>query len=718
LVSLTVTGSATVEAGGGIVTDNSGSSAGSGSGAGHGFGVSPYYPCSGAGYGGYGGSIAGGAVLGGSAYASIIAPTANGSGGGNYSATSIGGSGGGAIRLTVNGALSVDGRISANGGNGSGAGGGGGSGGSVWLTVGTLAGAGSITANGGNGVDAVGGGGGGGRIAISYTANDFVGQMTAYGGSGYAYGGAGTIYTKANSQSVGQLLVQNGAAGAETPLSTAYGAPGQPFNVTIGNDATLCQQANFPQLNNLTIASGGTLTASANLSTLDLLVFSNLDVQPGGAIAVDGQGYSDYSSGAGPGAGLSADGDGSGAGYGGAGGASPWQAGGVSYGSASQPVDFGSAGGVGGGPFPGGAAGGGAIQLSVGGILTVDGRISAEGQPGLQDDSGGGSGGSLWITTGTLTGGGQFAADGGAGELYGGGGGAGGRIALYSGANAFFGQATAGGGGGYSQGSAGTFYLNSIPALQVISNSPVGLVNSGVNSVTLWFNDAPNPNAFPASAIALSTPDGPLPSSAFSISMLSSASYLVTFPLQTAVGQYVLTVGPGINDLYGHPMSQAFTGTFTVSLPVIQGSVTDTNGQPVPGVLLQATGLSSTTTDTNGNYALGFTPGASFTVTPSLGSLVILPGSMSYTNVTSSVSNQNYVAVATAAASLTGGVSTTNIVLNWLGLPGVSYQVYTSPDLVNWTPIGAALAGSNAPAQWVFAPTNSGPQYFCVLSSY
>ncbi len=106
---------------------------------------------------------------------------------------------------------------------------GGGSGGSVWLTVGTLAGAGTISANGGmgNGFGLWGGGGGGGgRIAIQYGVNLFFGTTSARGGSGSAWGGAGTIYTKANSQSWGQVLVDNGGqAGTNTTLGPLPPAP-------------------------------------------------------------------------------------------------------------------------------------------------------------------------------------------------------------------------------------------------------------------------------------------------------------------------------------------------------------------------------------------------------------------------------------------------------------------------------------------------------------
>src|ERR1039458_8985513 len=98
-------------------------------------------------------------------------------------------------------------------------GGGGGSGGSIWLTVGALSGAGFITANGGSGVDAVGGGGGGGRISISYNNNSFAGPVSAYGGGGANWGGAGTVYLKTNSQSYGQLTLDNGG---NTGINTTF----------------------------------------------------------------------------------------------------------------------------------------------------------------------------------------------------------------------------------------------------------------------------------------------------------------------------------------------------------------------------------------------------------------------------------------------------------------------------------------------------------------
>ena len=475
----------------------------------------------------------------------------------------------------------------------------------------------------------------------------------------------------------------------------------------------VCPQSSFPVLSNLTINAGGRLTSLSGQSNLDLVVLANVDIAAGGAIVVDANGFAQAS---GPGAGQSVGGSGSGAGYGGLGGASATAApGGTNYGSAQQPVDQGSGGGFGSGPLYGGSEGGGAIRLNVGGVLTVNGLLSANGDWGLQDNSGGGSGGSIWVTAGTLVGNGQITADGGEGELYGGGGGAGGRIALYSQANVFAGQVSVIGGEGDFQGANGSiFYSTNLP-LQVLSHTPVGIVSNGVSFVDLFFNGAPNPASFSGTDVSFMTPNGPLDPGTFTISMLSSSSYQVSFPLQTAVGNYTFTVGTNINDLYGQPMSQVYTGAFTISLPVIQGTVTDTNGQPVSGILIQPDGgLSATTTATNGNYALGILPGWSGTVVPSGGNFVFAPGSLVYTNVTTSISNQNYVAAITIAPSVSAGLQTTNLMLNWFGISGVTYQLYSSTNLVDWLPYGDPFPGTNGPVVLPVPTTDDPARFFQV----
>ena len=149
-------GNITIDAGGVISMDRAGSTAHSGLGAG-----ANGSNAGGGGHGGYGG---GNPVNSGQAYDSMRSPISIGSAGGNYtgSPAGTGGSGGGVLaNISVSGLLTVNGRLSANGGDG-GYNSGGGAGGSLsFSSINTLAGSGVISANGGAG-NGLGGGGGGG----------------------------------------------------------------------------------------------------------------------------------------------------------------------------------------------------------------------------------------------------------------------------------------------------------------------------------------------------------------------------------------------------------------------------------------------------------------------------------------------------------------------------------------------------------------------------
>jgi hypothetical protein len=90
--------------------------------------------------------------------------------------------------------------------------------------------------------------------------------------------------------------------------------------------------------------------------------------------------------------------------------------------------------------------------------LRVDGSVSADGANGVKSNSGGGSGGSIWLNVQSLTGTGSLSANGGAGEPGQGGGRGGGRISIQYASNSFFGTVVAHGGNGYVAGGAGTIY--------------------------------------------------------------------------------------------------------------------------------------------------------------------------------------------------------------------------------------------------------------------
>ncbi len=185
-----------------------------------------------------------------------------------------------------------------------------------------------------------------------------------------------------------------------------------------------------------------------------------------GSLTADGAGYPKDT---GPGAPSHRRAGGS---YGGRGGV-PWD--GTPrepYGDWHAPVDLGSGGGTYGGD---GGSGGGAIRLSVSGLLTVDGTLSAHGGSGVSN-GGGGSGGSVWLKAGTLAGSGFVGADGGpTGNVATGGGGGGGRIAFHAHQNYFAGIVRASGQPSLNPGRSGTFNFPFSAGVDLVIEADIAL---------------------------------------------------------------------------------------------------------------------------------------------------------------------------------------------------------------------------------------------------
>jgi hypothetical protein len=422
---------------------------------------------------GDGGMGLGGAPAGQAVEATIYWPDIRGGPGGAGSGSSAAPvPGGGAISVNLPfGTLELDGVLSANGASCTNGWGGGGAGGSIWLAVSVLSGHGAIMANGGAGSLPNGGGGGGGRVWIEAQSNSFSGTISACGGLGYVPGGAGTIITTGRGfPQCPQLVIDNhGLIGAETSvggansfagLTVANGAYFKPFGAVYATD--------------LIVESNAVIDVFTNR---DITVAGDAQILATGAIIANGDGWDADT---GPGAGMtSSNFTGSGGGYGGAGGASQGgAAGGATNGTPETPAAWGSGGGVLFGKVPGLSQGGGAIGLNVGGVLTLDGAISVNGDDAVYPGSGGGAGGSVWLTTGSLVGNGLISADGGSGQGGVGGGGGGGRIAIYSPSNNFAGSITVKGGGGFEAGGQGSIYISTNTAaaeIETVSLSDVSI---------------------------------------------------------------------------------------------------------------------------------------------------------------------------------------------------------------------------------------------------
>jgi hypothetical protein len=699
---LTISGNATVESGASLLADGSGYAAGQGPTPGRSWSSGSTY-AGGGGHGGYGGAGGIYQASGGLSSGSISQPNTGGSGGASFTS---GGAGGGAVQMTVNGTCRLDGAISANGLGAAGLGGGGGAGGSIRLTAGQLTGAGRISANGGSGDAPLGGGGGGGRIAVYCGTNDFTGPITSYGGSGANRGGAGTIWLACSNQPPAQLVLDNGGwPGADTPFSSLGEAA-----LSVGGGARAVPVLTDDFVPSLRIAADGVLTTSNGMGVLKLAVLGDAVIASGGSVAMDGRGHAQM---VGPGAGQTVANLGSGAGYGGAGGATLTADGGVTYGSAERPVDPGSGGGLGWGPLAGGSEGGGAIRLTVGGTLTVDGRITADGNDGWQDNAGGGSGGSVWVEAGALAGAGAISADGGMGELFYGGGGGGGRIAIYQRTNGFTGSLSALGGEGAAWGEDGSLLLSTnLSAAIALSHSPMGTLTWAVDAVAVQFDGPISPASISAADFILNTPVGPLEASNVTIQVLSSGRVQFNFPPQNTPGDYQITVGPDIENLFGQPMLAAYTGQFTLAQPVISGVITNLDGTPAPGVTLQPDGgLPAVVTGADGAYALPVLPGWTGTVTPLLAGFAFVPGTRTFTQLNASLADADWLMVETISPTVTLRLTGANLLMTWPGIPGVTYSPLWSTNLVQWEELGVSLPGTNGPMQMVI-PLGTDPQSY------
>lgn len=705
---VTLSGDATVRQGGRIVADGTGFGAGQGTGAGSPYTAGLVY----AGGGGHGGNGAAGGdprATGGSATGSFVLPFLRGSGG---APAASGGAGGGALRLNLTtGTLLLEGSLTANGAAPTGSGGGGGAGGSLWISARTVTGAGVIAANGGPGDAPLGGGGGGGRIAIYCATNDFTGPITAYGGDGANRGGAGTILLQYPSQS-GQLVLDNGGwPGADTPFAS-LGA--QALTVLGGAQAVPSATANLVQT--LRVGPGGRLTSASGQSVLALAVSGDAVIESGGSVTMNGRGYGQMS---GPGAGESADGLGSGAGHGGAGGSVPGATGGATYGVAETPKLPGSGGGLGWGSASGGSDGGGAIRLSVGGTLTVAGTVAANGNDGWQDNAGGGSGGSVWLEAGALAGAGSITTDGGWGELWWGGGGGGGRVAIHARTNDFTGWLTAAGGDGAARGEAGSVFLGTdFAAPTVLAHSPTGLLLRAVASMDVEFDQVLAPGSIASADFALHAPVGAPPVTDFTAQLLTSRSVRVTFPAQNTPGDYELVVGPGLENVLGQPMAAAYRGAFTLGQPVLSGIVTNLAGAPLSGVTLQPSGgLPGVTTGSDGTFALPVLPSWSGTVTPALGSLVAVPAARSFTEVTAAQTGADFLLVESITPALALSRQGSAVFLTWLGVPGVTYQLHASTNLLQWEATDRTVVGTNGPMRFALLMGEEPQRFFRLLAT-
>lgn len=230
---------------------------------------------------GLGASHGGEAGVNGVTYGSILNPLSYGSSGhgdNDYYA------GGGVISLTVNGTLTLDGDISADGYgyNSTDSCFGASSGGSVNLIAGALAGTGTVSADGGSAADC--GSGAGGRIRCKIRSgswDDSTVTFSAFGGSGYAAAystaGAGTVLLQdaADDEKTAGTVVISNAEAVDGELSG-----GEPYCTVIP-----AAQNTAERLNHLDFA----LAATARVRAASSCVLGSIVAEDGASLYLNGK---------------------------------------------------------------------------------------------------------------------------------------------------------------------------------------------------------------------------------------------------------------------------------------------------------------------------------------------------------------------------------------------------------------------------------------------
>jgi hypothetical protein len=101
----------------------------------------------------------------------------------------------------------------------------------------------------------------------------------------------------------------------------------------------------------------------------------------------------------------------------------------------------------------------------------------------------------------------------------------------------------------------GTFALH---GPRIIASTPNGIATAPVSTITVTFNTAMDPSTFTMDKIASFTgPNGAIPISNVSVDPTSGNTvFTISFPAQSAQGNYTMVIGPNIRDTFGNQMDQ------------------------------------------------------------------------------------------------------------------------------------------------------------------
>jgi hypothetical protein len=75
------------------------------------------------------------------------------------------------------------------------------------------------------------------------------------------------------------------------------------------------------------------------------------------------------------------------------------------------------------------------------------------------------------------------------------------------------------------------------------------------------------------------------------------------------------------------------------------------------------------------------------------------------------------VAVITIAPVVSTGLQDTSMIMNWFGISGVTYQLYSSTNLMDWLPDGDPFPGTNGPVELPVPTAGDPARFFRVQAS-
>lgn len=155
--------------------------------------------------------------------------------------------------------------------------------------AGQVTGDGVLSANGGDGHFPNGGGGGGGEVKLLASSSMFSGALTARGGDGLVAGGAGTTSSHLQSSSWSRRFTHDngGRQGANT-LFGNYGSSRLEWLRIFGGAICVGRDLSLDSIEMLVGSNSWVMAASSRGGGGDWQVWTNLTIEAGGGLSVDG----------------------------------------------------------------------------------------------------------------------------------------------------------------------------------------------------------------------------------------------------------------------------------------------------------------------------------------------------------------------------------------------------------------------------------------------